>query len=280
VINLLLVLQVITIGLTILSERYTYIPYIGLAFMTGMILSRIKYLTSKILWPLAAVFVIVLGIITYKRVDVWKNSDALWTDVIKTYPGTPYPRVNRANYLSKLASAEKDKRVKDSLFSIALEDCNIALSIKPNLATGFEKRGLIFVELGNMDKALADADSLVKYDPDNKIGYDIRGTVYFNRNEPEKAMENYNRCIEINPEDHRSYNNRGTIYLNFYKQYQQALAELNKAININPLANYILNRSVCYYKMGDMIKAKEDALLASQKGAVIPDNYKAILQLK
>jgi hypothetical protein len=32
--------------------------------------------------------------------------------------------------------------------------------------------------------------------------------------------------------------------------------------------------------MGDMIKAKEDALLASQKGAVIPDNYKAILQLK
>jgi hypothetical protein len=29
-----------------------------------------------------------------------------------------------------------------------------------------------------------------------------------------------------------------------------------------------------------MQKAKEDALIASQRGAVIPDNYKSLLQLK
>ena len=280
VINLVLVLQVISIGLTIVSERYTYVPYIGLAFIIGMAISRVKFLPLKSIWAIASVVVIILGIITFQRADVWENSNTLWTDVIKTYPNTAYPRSNRANYLSILASKQTRKQASDSLNRLALEDCNIALAIKPNHAPGYEKRSLIYIGLGMPNEALSDADSLVKYAPNNKIGYDVRGTVYFGRNEPQKAMENYNKCIEINPEDHRSYSNRGTIYMNFYQQYPQALAEFNKAINISPLGSYILNRSICYYRMGDIAKAKEDALAAIQKGTPIQDSYKSLLQLK
>lgn len=280
IINLLLVLQVISIGLTIVSERYTYVPYIGLAFMIGTMVSRIKMLSPKLLWAVAGVYIVLFGIITFQRVEVWKNSDTLWTDVIKTYPEAPYPRTNRANYISKIAEIQKDTRIKDSLFKMALEDCNIALSVKHNLAAGYEKRGLIYVDLGMMNEALSDADSLVKYDPGNKIGYDIRGTVYYNRKEPEKSLENYNKCIQINPNDHRSYSNRGAIYMNFYQQYPQALVELNKAISIKPLGNYLMNRSYCYYKMGDIAKAREDALAAAQTGTVIADSYKSALQIK
>jgi len=49
---------------------------------------------------------------------------------------------------------------------------------------------------------------------------------------------------------------------------------------LSPQPSYILNRSICYYRMGNMQKAKEDALIASQGGAVIPDSYKSLLQLK
>jgi tetratricopeptide (TPR) repeat protein len=217
---------------------------------------------------------------TYQRTDVWKNSNTLWTDVINTYPRAPYPRSNRANYLSILASKQTNKAVSDSLNGLALEDCNIALAVKPNHAAAYEKRSLIYIGLGMPDKALADADSLIKYAPNNKIGYDVRGSVYFGRKEPKKAMENYDKCIEINPEDHRSYSNRGTIYLNFYRQYPRALAEFNKAISINPLGNYLLNRSICYYRMGDIASAKKDALAAIEKGTVIQDSYKSLLQLK
>ena len=280
VINLLLVLQVISIGLTIISERYTYVPYIGLAFMTGMALTRIKILSARSTWAITSIVMIIFGVITFQRANVWQNSGILWTDVIKTFPRTPYPRSNRANYLSIQASKQTSKKAADSLNRLALEDCNIALEIQPNHAASYEKRSLIYIGLGMPDKALADADSLVKYDPNNKIGYDVRGSVYFGRKEPKKAMENYDKCIEINPEDHRSYSNRGTIYLNFYQQYPQALAEFNKAISINPLGNYLLNRSICYYRMGDITSAKRDALMAIEKGAVIQDSYKTLLQLK
>jgi hypothetical protein len=47
IVNLVLVLQVMTIGLTIVSERYTYIPYIGLSFLTGMWLNRYLDSSSK-----------------------------------------------------------------------------------------------------------------------------------------------------------------------------------------------------------------------------------------
>ena len=279
VINLLLVLQVISIGLTIVSERYTYVPYIGLAFVIGMAITRQKTLPVKTTWAAAGVLVILFGIMTFQRADVWKNSNALWTDVIKTYPNAPYPRSNRANYLSVLASKQTNKKTSDSLYKLALEDCNMALALKPNHAPGYEKRSLIYIALNMPNEALSDADSLVKYAPNNKIGYDVRGTVYFGRKEPQKAMDNYNKCLEINPEDHRSYNNRGTIYMNFYRQYPQALAEFNKAISISPLGNYILNRSICYYRMGDMAKAKEDALTAIQKGTPIQDSYRSLLKL-
>jgi lipoprotein NlpI len=82
------------------------------------------------------------------------------------------------------------------------------------------------------------------------------------------------------PDDHRSINNLASIYMNSFQKYNEAIIEFNRAINLNPQASYILNRSICYYKMGNMQKAKEDALMASQKGAVITDSYKTLLQLK
>src|SRR6188768_909246 len=45
IVNLLLVMQFISIGLTIVSERYTYVPYIGLSFLVATWLN--KYLRSR-----------------------------------------------------------------------------------------------------------------------------------------------------------------------------------------------------------------------------------------
>jgi tetratricopeptide (TPR) repeat protein len=280
-VNLLLVMQVLTIGLTIVSERYTYVPYIGLAFLAAMLADRgIRTFPKKIFWVAAIVIAAVFGFITFRRTDTWKDSGTLWTDVINRYPNTTYPRTNRANYVSIQAGQQKTQAATDSLYRLALEDCNIALKINPNLAAGYEKRGLIYLGLGRLKEALADGEALVKRDPKNKIGYDVRGTVYFRYNQPEKALVNYDTCILLKPDDHRSYSNRGTIYLNYYQKYKEALQEYNKAISISPLGSYYLNRSICYYRMGDLAKARADADSAVQKGTAIPDNLKNALQIK
>jgi len=280
VINLLLVLQIISIGLTIVSERYTYVPYIGLAFMLAMLASRIKFIPQKASMAIGAVLIIAFGVITFQRTKVWKNSGTLWTDALKTYPRAPYARTNRANYLSKLALRPDQKPFADSIYKVAFEDCAVALSVRPNHAPAFEYRGLMYSDRQQFKEAFADANELIRLKPDYRMGYDLRATCYYKMNEPAKALIDYSKCIEIKPDDHRSYNNRGSIYMNSFQKYNEALNEFNIAINLNSQASYILNRSICYYKMGNMQKAKEDALIATQKGAVIPDNYKSLLQLK
>ena len=280
VINLLLVLQIISIGLTIVSERYTYVPYIGLSFMLATLVSHIKLVSPKISLAVAGIFIIVLGIISFQRTQVWRNSGTLWTDALKTYPKAPYARTNRANYLSKLALRPDQKPFADSIYKVAFEDCAIALSMRRNHAPAFEYRGLMYLDRQQFNEAFADANELIRLKPNYRIGYDIRATCYFKFNEPAKALADYDKCISIKSDDHRSYSNRGSILMNSFQKYNEALNEFNKAISIQPVNYYFLNRSICYYKMNNIVKAREDAITAMQLGAVVTDAYKANLQLK
>src|SRR5678809_396341 len=93
IVYLLLVVQFVSIGLTIVSERYTYIPYIGLSFLLGMWLN--KYLESTSATFIKAIpFIIgiIFGFISFQRTKVWKDGDTLWSDVVKHYPDAATPR--------------------------------------------------------------------------------------------------------------------------------------------------------------------------------------------
>jgi hypothetical protein len=280
IINLLLVLQILSIGLTIVSERYTYVPYIGLAFMFAMLVNQIRPVPKKIAMAIGAVAIIVFGIMTFQRTKVWKNSGTLWTDALKYAPRAPYARTNRANYLSKLALRPDQKPFADSIYKVAFEDCAIALSVRPNHAPAFEYRGLMYLDRQQFKEALVDANELIRLKPNYRIAYDMRATCYYRLNEPAKALADYEKCIELKPDDHRSFNNKGSILMNTYQKYEEALAAMNTAINMQPVNYYFLNRSICYFRMNNIQKAREDALRAQQLGTTVSDSYKASLQIK
>jgi len=278
-VNFLLVSQIVSVGLTIVSERYTYIPYIGLGFMLSMLLSNYKPMSKQSLLIISALATAIFGIMTFQRTKVWRDSGRLWTDVLKHYPEAPFPRTYRANYLEKFARDPAHQADADAILQQALEDCRIALHVKPNHAPAYENRGVIYSDLHRNKEALADGDSLIKLEPLNREGYDIRGTAYVRLNEPEKAFADFSKCISLKPDDHHSYSNRGSLLVNYYKKYTEALADFNKAIQINPQGVYYLNRSICYYRMGYIEKAKTDAQMALQKGVTLPDDYRRVFNL-
>jgi hypothetical protein len=147
-INLALVLQLIPIGGTLVSERYTYVPYIGMAFLIGMLLD--KYSTAKnrnMVWGIPAAILLVFCIMTFLRTKVWKNSETLWTNVLEHYPDAAVPRTNRANFLIRASQQAGSKEKEKIMLETALEDCNIALKAKPNHAKGFENRQNIYLRL-------------------------------------------------------------------------------------------------------------------------------------
>jgi hypothetical protein len=279
IVNLVLVLQVITIGLTIVSERYTYIPYIGLSFFIGMWLNR--YLDSsskKIFRTIPFIVGIIFGFISFQRTKVWKDGDTLWADVIKKYPDAATPRSNHANYLKKMAGMSEYRARETELLQEALEDCNIAINVKPTHIKAYENRQNIYLMLKKDSLAMADAETLLRLDPSNAAASYTKGFAYMRFAMFDSSLFWFNRSIASNPNADWVINARGTLLFNF-KRYSEALSDFTRAIELNPLGEYFYNRSMCYFTLSNVPKAKSDALIAIQKKFNVPATYKNTLQL-
>ena len=140
-VNVVLVLQLIPIGMTIVSERYTYVPYIGLAFMFTMLAS--EYLKEKRLVPAIAGAVVIFslfGFLTFKRTQVWKDSDSLWTDVIDHYPDASLPRAERAQSNSSKATMI-DGATAAQLYERIIEDCTVVINKETDASNSNERKG-------------------------------------------------------------------------------------------------------------------------------------------
>ncbi|MCX6272135.1 MAG: hypothetical protein NTU44_13135, partial [Bacteroidetes bacterium] len=105
---LILVLQFISVGGTIMSDRYTYVPYIGIFFILAMVISRffesgrrgLKYWRYPVAFSLA-IYLMALTVTAQQRTLVWKNSETLWNDVISKYTNIVAAYKNRAiHYVS------------------------------------------------------------------------------------------------------------------------------------------------------------------------------------
>jgi protein O-mannosyl-transferase len=283
VINLVLVMQVVSIGGTLVAERYTYVPYIGIAFLIGMLIEKIadQGKIKKVAIAVMTVSGIAFSIITFNRVKVWKDSDTLWTDVIKNYPTSPVPLTNRANYLLKLAPGVSDPEKKNLMITRALADCNAALLAKPDHAKGYENRQNIYLRLNRDSLAFKDAVSLLRIEPANRMGYYTKGVTFLRFGQMDSSLSNFNKCLEINPNTDFALNNRGSLLFNHFGRYDEAIADFTKAIQLNPRqADYFQNRSFCFYKKGDMVNAKADALKASELGLKLRDDYKQLLNIQ
>jgi tetratricopeptide (TPR) repeat protein len=281
IINLLLILQVLSIGFTIVSERYTYVPYIGLAFIGSMLLYQQKNKLRNGILITAGAIMVVFGFITFQRTKVWENGGTLWNDVIAKFPDAAMPRTGRAGYLSLLAADSEtlNKKAKDSLYDIAMKDCDHAVKMAPNEPIAYEKRALVNLLMQKNNEAMADAVTLIRLQPVNAIGYYVRGSVYFRTNEPQKALADLNQSLALKPYNDFVLDTRGSVLVNSFQKYNEALKDFDLAISINPKkGRTYMNRSVCYYKMGNIEKAKADAQTAMQNKEPISDYYRGLLE--
>jgi Flp pilus assembly protein TadD len=82
-----IVLQLISVGGAVIADRYTYVPYLGLFIIIGVLIERFA---ASVKAPyaglgIAAVASVVLSMTSMARIAVWQNSGVLWDDVIKQY---------------------------------------------------------------------------------------------------------------------------------------------------------------------------------------------------
>jgi len=284
-----LVLQLLPVGGAIVSERYSYIPYIGLFMIIGQGYvysqeNKSKFAVS-IKWVYPAILVIgvlVFSVLTFQRIKLWKNGEILFTDVIKKYPNLPFAYNNRG-YLYYNFIKDYDK---------ALNDYNKCLAIDPTFHRALSNRGVLYYNIGKPDSAISDFTKAIKYnstntdawigransystlkrfdlalpdynkyiqlDPKNPKAYLWRCTALFNLNRYDEAMSDINKCIGMTPNDDNAYLWRGFVYSQ-KKQYQAALNDFDHSLQLNPKQTGIYSwRGLAEYNLKMLDKAIAD----------------------
>lgn len=302
-ISIALVLQFVSVGEAIMSERYTYLAYLGLLLPLGLAVQATydnpKWASYRTLaLGIVGFYTLLCLVLSYQRIQLWKNSDTIWSDVIKQYPkmsATPYN--NRGHYYRQNGKLQP-----------ALSDLNTAIELHPKLHLAYVNRGNTYFSMGGRDSlALTDYNKAVELKDDYSKAYGNRGSAYFRLGKYDLAMDDYNKALELDSHFPDAYLNRAVTFavLNQHdraksdfdsymryesdnaqaynwrgissrmlKQYDQALSDANRAIALNNrVPDYYLNRSFTYNEMGDKAKALADAQKAQAMGAQVAADY-------
>jgi tetratricopeptide (TPR) repeat protein len=258
-INLLMVIQIIPVGGMIASERYTYIPYIGLSFSVLTLMD--KYIKNiKINYVLLSIVVVVFTFLAHQRTYYWRNGDVLFSDVLQKYPRYAYGYNNRGFlYWDHYAiDVYKDNpQMKEKFVEKALQDFTRAISLDYTYAEPFHNRGILYYNTGRPEEALADFNRFLELKPDNLDGLLNRANTLSTLGRYDEAIPDYNRYLSIKDDDAKAYMWRGVAYFNTLK-YDSAIIDFNKSIEIDPdyyEPYYWIG--VIYYNQKDYAKALE-----------------------
>jgi tetratricopeptide (TPR) repeat protein len=265
-VNVLLVLQLISVGQAVMADRYTYLAYVGPLFVLGVLYVKAASRSASAWKHGLTAGMCVLSILsmhlTFERCRVWKDSEALWTDVLEKQPGSYLAHYNRGTlYLSQ----GNDQ--------MALGDFDRAISLRADYAEAYNNRGAIRYRRGQSRLAVADFDQAIRHAPDFAEAYFNRGRVYMAGQADERALRDYTRAVELEPGLAPAYNNRASIHFK-RGDYESALKDYDRAVRLEPAnAGLLLNRSLCYDALGRTAPAYRDALKARQLGAGVDARY-------
>jgi hypothetical protein len=114
---------------------------------------------------------------------------------------------------------------------------------------------------------------VIAKDPYSHVGYNNRGNIYNERDQLNEALADYNKALSINPKFARAFNNRGIIYAKAGHDHE-ALEDFNKAVEYKPdFEKAYYNRAVIEERFGQYAKALGDARRAGALGAPVPYDF-------
>ncbi len=296
--SLLLVVQLVSVGSTIIAERYTYLAYVGLSIAVYFVSEALFFKqknNKRSVGMLTGLLLLGLAVASFNRVKVWENGETLWTDAIEKFPEVAGSWGGRGVYYR----LEKQ-------FSKALRDLNQAIKLNPNEAMFYSNRGNIYFDMGQDEYALSDYNNCIRLDSTDENAFANRGAIYGRKGKYREALGDLNRSISLDSLFVNAYMNRGIIYgqLNqrvqakkdfkkcvflepgnhaiwnalaiehqYLGEFDSSITVLNTAIGLKAEGVYFLNRGISFRLLGDQNSANADFDRARNLGVKVDPGY-------
>lgn len=265
-VNVVFILQFLSVGAAIMSDRYTYVAYFSLFFLVAYLLNALRKRVPSLQVAIIILLLACSGGLAYgcyQRTFVWHDAESLLSDAIDKYP----------------IKKDPDKPHDSNNTGIA--------------GLSYKWRGNLDLDSSRYDSALADYSVYVLLQRDDAAVYDKLGLVYAYKKDYKKAMETFSQALALKNTFYNAYVHRSMAYVmmgdtlnalrDFIVAYQiagakaeQTLAEgsyseIQKQLNVPALLQYNMllkintgnpfyyfYRGVAYFQLGYMEPAIAD----------------------
>ncbi len=245
------VLQWLPVGASTLADRMTYLSYVGLFFLLAMGIGSLFERYRAMAPALGAGLVLVIAILfvqAIRQVETWKNTEALWSNVIHLYPRSDAAYVSRGNGRGEAGQIEG-----------AMSDLQTAVRLGSRRGDLYDGLGNAYGTLGKPDSALLMYDRALAIDPTLGRTYYNRAIANLRVGRPREALADLERALDVIPlQAPFVHFPRGNAYLQL-GQFREAEAEFGRAIEAGQLVpDALYNRGVCRLRLGDKAGAGAD----------------------
>jgi protein O-mannosyl-transferase len=245
VVHIVLVLQLFSFGQAIISERYTYLAYVGLLFALAWWLDerpRPRTAAASTRLAIAGVLLALVPVSlvqTWARCHVWKDSVTLWSDTVARYPH----RIELAYNNLGLAAADEGR------LEEALVQYREALRIRGSYGEAHTNLGSALLALGRLDEAVAECRAALREDPRDIHARNDLASALAAGGRLAEAVAEYRVALRDAPGDGRTHYNLGATLV-AAGSLADGITELREAVRLAPdLADAHNNLGVALMRM-------------------------------
>jgi len=220
-ITISLVLHFLPIGSSVVAERYTYIPYIGLSFILGQwyCYTSDKYPKTMRKYKIALIaggILVIMSLVylTTQSVALWKDSVTLMTNAEKI--DGPSPTVD--NLLGLCYTIRGETALDKGDFEGAIEQYSNAVQRLSKIPRPYYSRGIAKTRSGDYPGALEDYTKAISIDSTIADYYNDRGNTLLELQRIKEALNDYTHALQLNETMAQAYFNRARGYFLLRKQ--------------------------------------------------------------
>jgi len=244
VVTLLPVSGIFQNGPQISADRYSYLPSLSWAVLTGAgVLACWRGWTGRehsraiafVTTGAAAAVVTVLAVLTWQQVGVWRDPERLWSHALAIAPSSVVHE--HLGYV----------RRQQGRLAEAIEHYRTASSLRPGSARNQIYWGNALAQQGVLGAAIDRYREALRLTPDSSVPHYHWGNALLAAGQPDEAVSHYREAVRLDPSDAEAYNSWGRALAQQGK-WEEAIAKYREALRLKP-------HSVPHYNWGNALFA-------------------------
>ncbi|PIQ76672.1 hypothetical protein COU78_05260 [Candidatus Peregrinibacteria bacterium CG10_big_fil_rev_8_21_14_0_10_49_24] len=205
------------------SDRYAYIPSIGILFLFALLFSRLIDKKSQLFQGALALLFVFFAFLAQKQAQTWSSTEALFSNVLTHYPNSHLAHNNlgtllfrNGEYDGAFAQYEQSLAIRpngEAYYNLAqyydtkgqtikaMEAYRSALEHRPKDTSALVNLGVLQMRSGQLEDAVLNFLKATETDPFSSVAFYNLATAYELTDNPEEARKAYEKVLEIDPED-------------------------------------------------------------------------------